>query len=559
MKTLFRLYDLRTLVLIAATLLAFVIHRPLELMILDSWIFQLAGQADNADVAAFLQSTPVGRSAISQFIDNSLPVENFSQYWPALIDWSGIGLVCCFLVLGLSRCSLAWGAVALVFLAAALLGVQASLWLVKDIWLPLGAVVTFALLGYGMMLFWLLPQQQIQQLEQQRHELAIGLARLQLQQGNSKAALATLGLCFVDRETLALVYQVAQQQERKREYAEAMESYQLIAGHDDKFKDVAERLTQLQTLAGETPFADTLALQQTAPLARTLALADKTAAVARPVLGRYELQRELGRGAMGIVYLGLDPKISRQVAIKTLHYAQFESTRLEELRERFFREAEAAGRLNHPNIVTVFDVGEETDLAYIAMDYIQGKPLDRYCRPDQLLPVETTYDIVAQVAEALAYAHARKIVHRDIKPSNLLFNPEHRQVKVTDFGIARISDESRTRTGQVMGSPLYMSPEQLKGKKLNGAADIFSLGVTFYQLLTGHTPFSADSLPELTLQVLNKKHRSVRDIRPDIPPSAVRITNKALQKDPARRFRSAADMAKQLRKALMTDFKTEVA
>lgn len=283
------------------------------------------------------------------------------------------------------------------------------------------------------------------------------------------------------------------------------------------------------------------------------------AGVTLPTLGRYEVVRELGRGAMGIVYLGKDPKIAREVAIKTLSYKQFAGAQLEELRDRFFREAKAAGRLAHPNIVTVFDVGEEQDLAYIAMDFIEGTALDAHCKPKQLLPVETVYHIMLQVAEALSYAHKQKIVHRDIKPSNLIYNPASHQVKVSDFGIARMTDESKTKTGQVMGSPVYMSPEQLKGRAVTGAADIFSLGATFYQLLTGSTPFVADNLPELTIKIMSKKHKSVRDLNNTLPASAVRITNKALNKDPDKRFANAEEMAVQIRKALQNDFSAKVA
>jgi serine/threonine-protein kinase len=276
--------------------------------------------------------------------------------------------------------------------------------------------------------------------------------------------------------------------------------------------------------------------------------------VNNPVLGRYEIERELGRGAMGVVYLGRDPKISRRVAIKTLNYAQFEPAQLSAVKNRFFREAEAAGRLDHPNIVTVYDVGEEHDLAYIAMDFVEGNALSAYVKSEKLLSPDVVYDVIAQVADALDYAHQQNIVHRDIKPGNIMYNPDSGQVKVADFGIARITDDSKTRTGDIMGSPLYMSPEQIKGNKVSGAADIYSLGVTLYQLLTGRVPFTSDSLANLTHQIINNKHKSVRELRPDLPSSATRITNKALQKDPLKRYESAAEMAEVLRRSLARDF-----
>lgn len=273
----------------------------------------------------------------------------------------------------------------------------------------------------------------------------------------------------------------------------------------------------------------------------------------KPVLGRYEIQKELGRGAMGVVYLGRDPRISRMVAIKTLHYKHFDATQLTDVKARFFREAEAAGRLSHPNIVSVFDAGEEDDLAFIAMDYVPGKPLSYYAHPQRLLPVPIVYGLMAKAADALFYAHKHQIIHRDIKPSNLLYDSETGRLKVSDFGIARLVDNSRTRTGDVMGSPLYMSPEQLKGAKVSEAADIYSLGVTMYQLLCGQLPYDGDTLANLTYQIVQGKHPSVRNHRAELPSSATRITNKALQKDAEDRYQTAREMAEAIRKAIARD------
>lgn len=276
----------------------------------------------------------------------------------------------------------------------------------------------------------------------------------------------------------------------------------------------------------------------------------------RRQLGRYQVQRELGRGAMGVVYLGYDPKISRQVAIKTLHYNQFSTAELPALKERFFREAEAAGRLRHPNIVTIYDAGEENDLAYIAMDYVNGDSLASHVRKPDLLDIEMVYWIMAQVADAVDYANSQGIIHRDIKPSNILFDDQANEVKVADFGIARIMDGSatRTRTGDILGSPLYMSPEQLKGETVSGQSDIFSIGVTFYQLLTGELPFKGDSLANLSYQIVQGKYRPVDEVRSDLPDSAKRITAKALQKNPANRYAAAGEMAEALRRAYDREF-----
>ena len=342
---------------------------------------------------------------------------------------------------------------------------------------------------------------------------------------------------------LQATYDIAQSYEKQRRYEQAEKIYRDILVRAPKFSDVKNRLKRLQELSGG---------QGNAGLDATLVIDEQI--INKPVLGRYEIQKELGRGAMGVVYLGRDPRISRMVAIKTLHYKHFEPSQLPEVKARFFREAEAAGRLSHPNIVSVFDAGEEDDLAFIAMDYVPGKALNYFTNPKRLLPVAIVYGLMAKAADALFYAHKHQIIHRDIKPSNLLYDPETGRVKVSDFGIARLVDNSKTRTGDVMGSPLYMSPEQLKGTKVSEAADIYSLGVTMYQLLTGKLPFDGDSLANLTYQILQGKHASVRTHRPDLPPSATRITNKALQKDPEDRFANAREMAEAIRKSLARDF-----
>jgi serine/threonine-protein kinase len=267
-----------------------------------------------------------------------------------------------------------------------------------------------------------------------------------------------------------------------------------------------------------------------------------------PEFGRYKIEKELGRGAMGVVYLGKDPKINRKVAIKTLDYSQFSSKELNTVKTRFFREAEAAGRLSHSSIVTVYDMGEEEDFAYIAMDYAEGIPLSDCTTVGKLLPVDEVYRIIQLVAEALDYAHQQNIVHRDIKPGNIMYNPKNKQLKITDFGIARITDSVKTRTGSFMGSPSYMAPEQITGAQVDGRADIYSLGVSFYQLLTGRLPFSADTLGRLAYKITNEKHKPVRSVRPDLPASATRIINKALQKKAEKRYATGAEMVKALQR-----------
>jgi serine/threonine-protein kinase len=274
--------------------------------------------------------------------------------------------------------------------------------------------------------------------------------------------------------------------------------------------------------------------------------------ISKPMLGRYEVEKELGKGAMGIVYLGKDPRINRTVAIKTMALAQeFEASELDEVKSRFFREAETAGRLNHPNIVAIYDVGEEHDLAYIAMEFLQGHDLARYCKEESLLPVPIVMGIVYKAAMALDYAHKNNVVHRDIKPANIMYEPEKKAVKLTDFGIARITDSSKTKTGMVLGTPSYMSPEQLAGKKIDGRSDLFSLGVMFYQLLTGKLPFRGESMATLMYKIANEAHQEIAEIRPELAkqrPCISAIINKALKKDLNERYQTGAEMAQDIQR-----------
>jgi tRNA A-37 threonylcarbamoyl transferase component Bud32 len=309
-------------------------------------------------------------------------------------------------------------------------------------------------------------------------------------------------------------------------------------------------------MSGSEYIEDAETLAKTQAIKRPAPKAPGTASSSRQYLGRYRIERELGRGAMGVVYLGFDPKISRKVAIKTLHYNQFDARELVAVKERFFREAAAAGKLRHPNIVTIYDAGEEADLAYIAMDYVEGDSLAAHIRKGHLLDVELVYYIMALVTDAVNDANSQGIIHRDIKPSNILYDSNTNEVKVADFGIARIMDGSatRTKTGDLVGSPLYMSPEQIKGEHVSRHSDIFSLGVTFYQLLTGELPFKGENLANLSYQIVQCKFRPVDEVRPGLPDSAKRIIAKALQKNPENRYDTAGEMHDALQRAYSRDF-----
>ena len=265
-------------------------------------------------------------------------------------------------------------------------------------------------------------------------------------------------------------------------------------------------------------------------------------------LGRYVIQRRIGRGAMGAVYLGKDPRINRAVAVKAIPIEkEFEDEELKEARLRFYREAESAGRLTHPNIITVFDAGEDKGLAYIAMEFVPGIPLTDFTDPARLLAPKRALELCATTAEALDYAHNQGVIHRDIKPANLLYNPKEGSLKISDFGVARLTDNNRTKTGIVLGTPMYMSPEQLGAEDLTGLSDLFSLGVTLYELLVGEVPFRASNIAVLMTKITSEDPAPVSSRRAGIPPSVDAVLAKALAKQPENRFSCGAEMAIALR------------
>ncbi len=278
-----------------------------------------------------------------------------------------------------------------------------------------------------------------------------------------------------------------------------------------------------------------------------LAARDKASGIPQR-LGRYVIERRIGRGAMGAVYLAKDPRINRPVALKAIQIQkEFEDEELKEARLRFYREAESAGRLAHPNIITVFDAGEDKGLAYIAMEYVPGIPLKQFTDPKKLLAPKRALELCASTAEALDYAHNMGVIHRDIKPANLMYNPKEGSLKITDFGVARMTDNNRTKTGIVLGTPMYMSPEQLGAEDITGHSDLFSLGVTLYELLAGEAPFHATNIAVLMTKITTEDPAPISTRRAGIPPSVDSVLAKALAKRPADRFTSGSEMAIALR------------
>jgi len=260
--------------------------------------------------------------------------------------------------------------------------------------------------------------------------------------------------------------------------------------------------------------------------------------------GRYEILTELGRGAMGVVYKARDPKINRVVAVKTISLAGQRAEEELEYRERFFREAEAAGRLSHPGIVTIFDVGEEpeTRAPYIVMEFVAGPSLDKLLlRNDHKLPLETALQLTLELAEALDSAHAQGVVHRDLKPANILLT-EDGHAKIADFGVAKLNLANQTLGARVLGTPAYMSPEQLNGEAVDGRSDLFSLGVILYTVLTGYKPFQGNSALTVSFKVVNRDPIPATLLDTELPPGLDYIIARAMAKDPAERYQGGREM-----------------
>jgi serine/threonine protein kinase len=278
-------------------------------------------------------------------------------------------------------------------------------------------------------------------------------------------------------------------------------------------------------------------------------------------LGRYEVVRELGKGAMGVVYLAKDPIIGRLVALKTIRasaHADDEETK--EFQQRFTREAQAAGILNHPAIVTVHDIGQDdSGTSFIAMEYVEGNNLKEVLAQGRTLSFDTIGDIVAQVADALDFAHSKGIVHRDVKPANIILLEGHR-AKITDFGIAKIASGAAnlTTTGQFLGTPNYMAPEQIKGAPVDGRTDIFSLGICLYECLTRRKPFGGDSLTSISYKIVHEPFPPLHEINPTIPESFEEVVSHCLAKDPAKRYQRGRELAAALRAVLRGERPTRV-
>ena len=481
-------------------------------------------------------ATLAAAAMVSSILNNDVVAAPLWAWWLRGLVTLLVGI---FLLAAVARVRLWPGLAASVLLLILLVNAEFIPLIARGVWLPLALPVLFLVIGHALVLGlrWLHNWHGVPNAEFSETNRQLALACQAL--GRYHDALDYFGKCLPSAVLYENLLHLGHEHERYRRYPEAIEVYTEMQRRVPEFGSVEERLRKLQALDSQTTLTHRRA-------GAHILVPDN--GLQKPVLGRYQLLRELGRGAMSVVYLGRDQKINRTVAIKTLCFEnEFSGSVQQDVTRRFFREAETAGQLNHPNIVTIYDVGEDQGLAYIAMDYVAGEPLQHYAVPGSLLPMDEVLAIVIKIAEALDYAHGRGVVHRDIKPANILYERSTGRLKITDFGIAGVLNASKTRTGTILGSPSYMSPEQVGGGKADGRSDLYSLGVTLYQLLRGELPFEAPTLTGLMFKVANSAPPDVSFLRPDISPALKEVVDRMLQKKPGARFQTGAELANAVR------------
>ena len=489
----------------------------------------------NSDSFAFDKLSPSPLFATATTLSNLLNNEYLLRPgWLVWMEWGMLAAVMLLVLLWLPGMPAIGALLVGLVMATIVLSIEAWLLVSAHIWVQLGTVSLFAACSV-----WLanaLHRLSAQGKVGHKYNSAGGL-RSNSPPDELDLEFSVLRQQVMTDNNMEKLYQIAFKHGRDEEFAKAERVLHCIYQHDPHYKDVA---ALLEKLSGQ---------QQYSPLQKNSA--EQTAAsgdASRKTLGRYTIERKLGEGAMATVYLGRDPKIGRKVAIKTVALAEeFDDARLEEARQQFMREAESAGRLNHPNIISIYDVGEDRDVSYLAMEYFEGVSLLKHTQRDDLLPAGWVMELMARAADALDYAHNQGVVHRDIKPANIMYHAVSDELKITDFGIARLTDTSRTKTGIILGTPSYMSPEQLMASGVTGQSDLYSLGVTLYQLLTGVAPFRADSIPKLMDKIMREEAQPITQIRADLPACADSVMTTVLAKKPEDRYSSGRAMAMALR------------
>jgi len=464
--------------------------------------------------------------------------------WADTASLGAFALVALFLILALPRLPAGLAALASFALLLALFGSSQYLLIQETMWVQLMWPAALLACGYLVLISkrFLVTEWGKRRSDESSAESNRMLGLAFQQQGQLDMAFEKFRKCPLDEEVMEPLYNLALDYERKRQFNKAASVYEYIAKGDAKYKDIQDRRKRSRNMQ------DTFVSGAGGGPSGTLMM--HTDGMSKPMLGRYEVEKELGKGAMGVVYQGRDPKINRVVAIKTLALSEeFEGDELEEAKSRFFREAETAGRLTHPNIVTIYDAGEEHDLAYIAMEYLKGKDMMRYTKPENLLGTHKVLEIVAAAAAALDYAHTNQVVHRDIKPANIMFRGDD-SLAIADFGISkRLNNKNNLTTiGKVLGTPHYMSPEQGQGYEIDSRSDIYSAGIMFYELLMKKKPFRADTPASLIYQHIHADLPALDEDLARFQP----VIHKCLAKKPADRYQKAEELIQELEALEMT-------
>ena len=502
------------------------------------------GQTSVTPISPALPSVLTQAHSVSSILQEHFFV---APTWGRWVETLVILLIAAYLIALLPRLKAAMGAGVSLGLVALLLTVHFVLMTSQGMWLQFMQALTLLVIGHVLLITKRFVMTEAGKAKSDQESAAsnrmLGLAFQG--QGQLDMAFDYFRKTPMEDAVMDNLYNLALDFERKRQFNKAESVFRYMFDFNPKFRDLEQKLARSKQLS------ETVILGGGGGGRTNASILEGGGGAEKPMLGRYQIEKELGKGAMGVVYLGKDPKIGRVVAIKTMALAQeFEADELVEVKERFFREAETAGRLSHPNIVTIYDCGEEHDLCYIAMELLKGKDLVPYTKPDNLLPIEKVVSVIARVADALGYAHSQNIVHRDIKPANVMFELESDSVKVADFGIARITDSSKTKTGMVLGTPSYMSPEQLSGKKVDGKSDLFSLAVSLYQMACGKLPFEGDSMAQLMFRIANENAPDILTINPSLPPALVAFLDKSMAKEAEQRYQTGEEFATALRATL---------
>ena len=407
-----------------------------------------------------------------------------------------------------------------------------------DIWLSVFLPIAILVIGYAVVIGGrtLTEKRTKENVVSDSSETERTLGLFYQQQGMLDLAFEKFRMLGYDEDVKDMLYSLGLEYEKKDQLQKALVVFKMILGGDKYPEDLDISIFQSE----ETETSKLIGAQ----INSNSDVPEKTES--KPAIGGYEISGDIGRDSMGVVFKAYDPKSNIAIALKSVKLSRFDKDHIEEIRGRFFREAECLPLLTHPNIVEVYNWGEEQDQFYIAMEYLDGEKLVKYTRKENLLSVRETLRIIGRVADALDFAHGKDIIHQYIRPDSIIRMKKALDTKVIDFGIAWIPSAFEDKPDSVEETHFYMSPEQIAGKKVDGRSDIFSLGVVLFEMLTGEKPFSGEDMTSLMLKISKEKHPSPRTLNSKVPRVIEQIIDRALEKDLEKRYQTAGQMASHL-------------